>query len=235
MDITAIKSQPRWQALVAFVDGLFERPLDAESGQPGSALDAVEARIGVSLPLAVREWYQLIGKRPDVTCGDDHITQLHELSPDTDGFLSLYWESQMIWDCGIRMAEADCEDPPAYFKDPEMDYVVDYGLHPEAVVHENLVQLADTVSEFLTHMAMIQRLVGLHDPDLIPAWRPGVWYGQARDMRVKSKAIKELECTKLLELPSGECLHSSAPAALLLEGFSGFFITRDRQLWDQLT
>ena len=207
----------RWKTLVSFVNTYLARPLDSESGNTLDAVNATERRLGCELPLSVREWYQLVGCRADVTCADDRITRLDDLQTNDSGFLSLYWESQMSWDCGIRMSESKSTDPPAYFKSSELDYVTDYGLPEESIVYDSLVRVAPNVSFFLTHMAILQRLIA----GATTNWKPEVFCGCVQDEHVADGVISDFQCIKVFEVPWGHSLYSSG--RLLLEKTNGEF------------
>ncbi len=231
MTLADIKTKLRWRSLVGFVDGYFKQPIDEGSGNTSEEIAAVEAGLDIELPVAVREWFRLVGRRPDVTCAYDCSTQLDDLKLQ-NGFLSLYWESQMIWDCGIRAADHQLADPPAYFLSTDLDYVVDYGLPEGSVVHEGVVELAPTISSFLTNMAILQRLIGGYERNLAPEWQAGVYHGELPDWQTAARTAEKMMGPPLLEAPWGHSVYSWK--GTFIDTRMGQYITNNRVAFDAL-
>jgi hypothetical protein len=77
-------------------------PIEAGDGCDATALDACEARLGHPLPAAVRELYELLGRRGDLTSNQDVL-----LGPDKiyveDGVLVFREENQGVCWWGVRL------------------------------------------------------------------------------------------------------------------------------------
>jgi hypothetical protein len=58
--------QSAWAFITDFAAGWL-RPIGAHDGYSDDELDAAEARLGIRLPVAVREAYQMFGRRDDLT------------------------------------------------------------------------------------------------------------------------------------------------------------------------
>lgn len=88
----ALMHLPRWRGLVGFVARFGARlgPLGPACGQPIAVLDAAEARLGLRLPVALREWYRLIGRRPDIGGGKLDLPVPPKLLRVLDGVLGIY-------------------------------------------------------------------------------------------------------------------------------------------------
>lgn len=90
--------EDRWSLLTDFV-AEWHRPLQEGDGYAPKELDAAEQRLGSKLPLALREWYQLAGKREDLFAIDPYgFTLPHELSIEKDDkdVLWLFSETQAL-------------------------------------------------------------------------------------------------------------------------------------------
>lgn len=55
----------RWSLLTDFA-AEWHSPLQEGDGYSAAELDAAEQRLGLKLPLALREWYRLMGRRKDI-------------------------------------------------------------------------------------------------------------------------------------------------------------------------
>jgi hypothetical protein len=109
--------RPRWRALAAFVARWFVRPLQDHAGTPGVLLDGVTRRLG-AMPLALREWYELCGRRPDVQGNvQDRAVEPNELRPDDDGLVPVYLEDQGVLAWGVRATDLALDDPPAFMNE----------------------------------------------------------------------------------------------------------------------
>ena len=110
------KREDRWSLLTDFV-AEWHTPLREGDGYSVAELEAAEQRLGLKLPLALREWYQLAGKRTDLFAVDPYaFTDPHELSIEEDDhhILWLFSETQAIVDWGIRQQDLMQDDPPVY-------------------------------------------------------------------------------------------------------------------------
>lgn len=100
----------RWNLLREMI-GQWYRPLTDRDGYP-------EPVGPVELPLALREWYQLCGRRGDVWSVQDRFLDPHRL--ETQGsYLVFYVENQAVVQWGIQLEEAVQEDPPVWIERTE--------------------------------------------------------------------------------------------------------------------
>lgn len=53
-----------WQPLIRHFESWFSQPVVADSGISREALDDVALKVGLALPLPLREWYRLVGNHP---------------------------------------------------------------------------------------------------------------------------------------------------------------------------
>jgi hypothetical protein len=103
--------------LKAFV-AAWHPPLGKGDGVPVEELDAAEERLGVALPVALREWYQLAGRRADITATQNILLSPDQLSleptvPDGEGrVLVFHVENQGVVRWGILLRDFDLPDPP---------------------------------------------------------------------------------------------------------------------------
>lgn len=58
-----LRASPRWRRLTGFVGKWYSSPLEDEDGNSTEEIDETERRLGLRLPDAVREWFQLVGWR----------------------------------------------------------------------------------------------------------------------------------------------------------------------------
>ena len=227
--IKNIKENERWQFLIDFIDGYFERPIDENSGNTTNEIEEMEAKLEINLPLAVKEWFLLVGRRADITSAFDQNTLLTNLSLQNN-FLSLYWESQMLWDCGIRALDLNLENPPAYFLSTDLDYVIDYSLPESSVVHEGVVQVSNSISTFLTNMVILQRLIGIGN-DLNPTWKSNVICGSFANWKDSERISNEMS-SSLFEVPWGHTVFYWK--GTFLDRRTGNFITNDFESFNAL-
>ena len=141
-----VKREDHWLLLKDFV-AEWHGPLKRGDGYPASELDAAEKRLGLKLPLALREWYQLAGRREDVFAAQNFLVSPDELAI-SDDLLEIYSENQGVVWWGIKPEDLHLPDPPVYLNDDE--------LHegPRELIQEN-----DTVSEFALQMTICELLV----------------------------------------------------------------------------
>ena len=105
----------RWN-LLREVIGQWYRPLDTGDGCPVEELVAVEERLAIKLPTALREWYQIAGRRKDVWSKQDFLL-LPEILEIHEGYVVFLVENQGVWRCAVRVEECEHEDPPVYISD----------------------------------------------------------------------------------------------------------------------
>ncbi len=104
----------RWRALADAAVTWTGRPLADGDGHEAEAIAGAEAKVG-PLPLAVREWWELCGRRRDLI-GDRFEDQPQ--GPDRaralDGLVALYVHSAGLCVWAARLADAAEDDPQAW-------------------------------------------------------------------------------------------------------------------------
>ncbi|MFF2327054.1 MULTISPECIES: SMI1/KNR4 family protein [unclassified Streptomyces] len=113
----AVGEQPdrpaAWRFVRAFARDWSQRPLAGTDGCAPADLDATRARLGLPLPAALREGYQLLGSRTDLTGNQDVLLAPQDLYLDEDrGVLVFRVENQSCAYWGIRVTDLDQDDPP---------------------------------------------------------------------------------------------------------------------------
>ncbi|MGW2087387.1 SMI1/KNR4 family protein [Streptomyces sp. NPDC001880] len=105
--------QAAWAFIRAFARDWSQRPLTGTDGYAPAELDAAQARLGLPLPAALREAYQLLGRRKDLTDNQDALLAPKDLYLDKDrGVLVFRVENQSCAYWGIRVTDLDQDDPP---------------------------------------------------------------------------------------------------------------------------
>ncbi|MEU9460256.1 SMI1/KNR4 family protein [Streptomyces sp. NPDC048312] len=105
--------QAAWRFVRAFARDWSRRPLTEADGYAPADLDAAQARLGLPLPAALRDAYQLLGRRPDLTDNQDSLLAPKDLYLDADrGVLVFRVENQSCAYWGIRATDLDQDDPP---------------------------------------------------------------------------------------------------------------------------
>ncbi|MFE4172318.1 SMI1/KNR4 family protein [Streptomyces sp. NPDC056909] len=100
-----------WDFIRGFVADWL-RPLGEDDGWAESDLTAAEGRLGLRLPLALREAYLLLGRRPDLTSNHDVLLSPAELYVDDAGEALVFrHENQGAASWGILLGELTAEDP----------------------------------------------------------------------------------------------------------------------------
>ena len=132
--------EDRWSLLTEFV-AEWHMPLQEGDGYSAAELDAAEQRLGLKLPLALREWYQMAGKRTDLFAIDPYdFTKPSDLSIEEDDghVLWLFSETQAIVDWGIRQQDLMQDDPPVY---SENSYASEEFLRSNETFSEFMLQV----------------------------------------------------------------------------------------------
>ncbi|MEU9318507.1 SMI1/KNR4 family protein [Streptomyces sp. NPDC048295] len=105
--------QAAWRFIRAFARDWSRHPLAGADGHTPADLDAAQARLGLPMPAALREAYQLLGRRRDLTDNQDSLLAPQDLYVDEDrGVLVFRVENQSCAYWGIRVTDLDQEDPP---------------------------------------------------------------------------------------------------------------------------
>lgn len=106
----------RWSLLKDFI-AEWHGPLEDGDGYPASEIDAAEQRLGLKLPVALREWYQLAGQREDVVAVQNFLRPPDRLfTQEQDGaeVFYFYTENQACVNWGILASDLALDDPPVY-------------------------------------------------------------------------------------------------------------------------
>jgi hypothetical protein len=103
-----------WRFLTQFA-AEWRTPLGAGDGYESSALDEAEERLGVRLPAALREVYELLGRRDDLLRNQDRLQRPEELYL-SQGALVYQTENQGAAKWGILLEDITAEDPPAVYR-----------------------------------------------------------------------------------------------------------------------
>ncbi|MCX4847601.1 SMI1/KNR4 family protein [Streptomyces sp. NBC_00893] len=105
--------QAAWRFIRAFARDWGRSPLTGADGHAPAGLDAAQARLGLPLPVALRDAYQLLGRRSDLTDNQDSLLAPESLYVDADrGVLVFRVENQSCAYWGIRVTDLDQDDPP---------------------------------------------------------------------------------------------------------------------------
>jgi hypothetical protein len=102
--------EDRWHLASQFLQHWI-RPLTAEDRVSPLRLDAAESRLGLRLPVALREWYLRLGCSGDVWSVQDTFLTPEGLRVQDD-LLVFYVENQTVWYMGVRLDDLDSDDPP---------------------------------------------------------------------------------------------------------------------------
>jgi hypothetical protein len=101
-----ILKQSRWAAIARFVERWYAKPLGGAGASPKD-IQRAERRLRRTLPLAVREWYALVGRRfCDVN--QDRAQTLDGLKAENDR-LPIWWENQGNWSFDVELGTDDDE------------------------------------------------------------------------------------------------------------------------------
>jgi hypothetical protein len=107
----------RWEVMRRIFAGWI-KPIVAGDGYWEEEMDAAEARLKVKLPAALREWYQLAGRRNEVWSCQDMLLRPERLRVE-EGRLAICDENQgcVVW--GIEMDALGRADPAVMVRDWE--------------------------------------------------------------------------------------------------------------------
>lgn len=150
--------QDRWSLFKDFVAEWYA-PLRDGDGYSAEELDAAERRLGVALPVALREWYMLAGRREDITARQNFLVSTEDLAVEKDsGLLEFLSENQQVVMWGLRPADLVLADPPVW-----LDASGLYTTRRRELIREN-----DTLSEFALQMALLHTT--LRPQEFIGPW-----------------------------------------------------------------
>jgi hypothetical protein len=123
----------RWALLLELI-ATWYRPVASGDGYEGAALTSCQPRKGISLPLAMREWYGAAGRRDDIWGRQDVLIRPDKLAL-AGGVLEFYAENQGVTSWGVREAEVSLDDPPVVVRDEDDMWVVQSPQFSEFVLH----------------------------------------------------------------------------------------------------
>ncbi len=131
------KRNERWDALSVLISQWY-RPLSSQDGVAAKELDLAEASLGIKLPIALREWYELAGNRQDVWCVQDELVA-PALLKIRDGVLVFYVENQSVVRWGIPEESLRLDDPPAVIESMDQS---NHWIQENGQLSEFAVQMA---------------------------------------------------------------------------------------------
>lgn len=102
------------ESAFAFIDWFAREwltPIQDGDGYTAGQVAAVEARLGLRLPASLAAFYRLIGRRRDLTSGQDKLIGLNSLVVE-DGALIYRIENQGVATWGVRACDLGLADPP---------------------------------------------------------------------------------------------------------------------------
>ena len=137
--------EDRWSLLTDFV-AEWHTPLQEGDGYSVAELDVAEQQLGLKLPLALREWYRLVGRRKDIIAMQNFLASPEELEiMDESGLLVFYCENQQVVEWGIQPSDIGLPDPSVWLDNS--------GLHDtqQEPILEN-----GTLSEFALQMVVLE-------------------------------------------------------------------------------
>jgi hypothetical protein len=108
-----------WRFLTRFA-AEWRAPLGAGDGYESEVLDEAEERLGVRLPAALREVYELLGRRDDLLRNQNRLLRPEQLYL-SEGALVYQTENQGAAEWGIHLEEVEAEDPPTAIRSSLMD------------------------------------------------------------------------------------------------------------------
>lgn len=96
------------------------RPLLHEDGYGEDVLQSVEEHLGLRLPAALCDLYLVLGKRADLTAGQDRLLALDRLRVDQAAAVIVFRvENQGCAEWGVAASDpADPQDPPVFVRRP---------------------------------------------------------------------------------------------------------------------
>ncbi len=108
---------PRFKAYVELFEDWI-RPLEPGDGLSMSEIEAAELKLGVKLPLALKELYGLVGNALDDLNQQNYLLPVGELRLKDDKVI-FYVENQSCGDWSFQVGDSKDDDPPVWI-DGEM-------------------------------------------------------------------------------------------------------------------
>ncbi|MFC7274559.1 hypothetical protein ACFQS1_11250 [Paractinoplanes rhizophilus] len=94
----------------------YARPIVGSDGYDDAQLREAEQRLGFPLPASMRAAYGLMGKRSDLTRGQDDLLTPHQLKIDDTGRMLVFRvEAQGCTKWGVPLSAVDEPDPPVSY------------------------------------------------------------------------------------------------------------------------
>lgn len=90
-------------------------PLQDGDGCTAEEVAAVEERLGLRLPASLAAFYQMLGRRRDLTSNQDRLVSLNSLAVE-GGVLIYRIEAQGCASWGVRVSDLGLADPPALIR-----------------------------------------------------------------------------------------------------------------------
>jgi hypothetical protein len=100
----------RWHLALDFIE-YWIRPMSELDRVSTSRLDEAEDRLGLRLPIALREWYERLGCQGDLWSVQDTFHPPEELRVRGE-LLVFYVENQAVWYIGVGRHDLGVDDPP---------------------------------------------------------------------------------------------------------------------------
>lgn len=100
----------RWNLTQHFINAWW-LPLRAQDQVSPAQIAAIEHRLELALPQALREWYALAGRRADFIGNQDFLVPIDQLTIK-DNVLVFCIENQAVVDWGIHLEDIGQDDPP---------------------------------------------------------------------------------------------------------------------------
>lgn len=105
---------PRWRTSMGVAERFAATPPRPEDGYPEEVLATAEARLGLRLPAALREWLALLGRWPGISRLDRLVVRPWSLSLESGLLVVL---SDGASRASIREADLAREDPPLFVEE----------------------------------------------------------------------------------------------------------------------
>ncbi|GAA1992232.1 SMI1/KNR4 family protein [Catenulispora subtropica] len=155
------------------------RPLGPRDGCPEEELDAAAVRLGLPLPAALREAFQLFGRRDDLTRNQDPFSTPGDLDL-YEGALVFREENQGVCWWGVLLEDLGQDDPPTYLRSDMADKSQEHWTPwtdrlslalAEMVLAETVLEDTEDLTDGTDFSPGILEDLGLRPlPSLAPAW-----------------------------------------------------------------
>jgi hypothetical protein len=100
----------RWDLASDFIEHWI-RPMSDSDRVSSRRLDAAEHRLGLRLPIALREWYERLGCQGDIWSVQDDFRPPERLRVRGE-LLVFYIENQAVWYIGVGLHDLSVDDSP---------------------------------------------------------------------------------------------------------------------------